>query len=177
MLSGVGAVVERPAARLGAAVGLAAVWQLLCGQVSVGTVLGGVVAGAAVVAVTPMPPIPLRLRVHPLRLATAVGRLGVDLVRATTAMAWAAVRTGPDTRSVLVTVPLRAEQDALMVLVASWLSLTPGTLVVRIDAEGRELHLHVTPVPPGGAEQVRRDALRTEARLLLALGVPTGERR
>lgn len=168
---------ERPAARFGVALGLAAIWQLLCGQVSVGTVLGGLVAGAVVVTLVPMPPIPLRLRVRPLHLATAVGRLGLDIVRATTAMAWAAVRTGPATRSVIVTVPVRAEQDGWLVLIASWLSFTPGTLVVRIDAERRELHLHATPVPPGGAEQVRRDAMRTEARLLLALGVNDGGRR
>ena len=153
---------------------LAGIWLLLCGRVTPGTVLGGLAVGTALVALVPLPPLPLRLRVRPLRLAGEVVRLVLTVTRSTAALAWAAVRTGPATRSTVITVPLRTEQDALAVITATWLTLTPGTLVVRIDAPDRELQVHAMPVPGEGVEQVRREAVRTEARLLAALGERVG---
>ncbi len=170
-------MVERGARRIVGAGWLAGIWLLLCGQVSPGTVLSGLAVGAALAALVPLPPLPLRLRVRPLRLAGEVSRLVLNITRSTAALAWAAVRTGPATRSTVITVPLRTEQDALAVVTATWLTLTPGTLVFRIDAPDRELHVHTMPVPGHGAEQVRRDAVRTEARLLAALGERVGGQR
>lgn len=163
--------------RIAGAGWLAGIWLLLCGQVTPGTVLGGLAVGATLVALVPLPPLPLRLRVRPLRLAGEAIRLVLNVIWSTAALAWAAVRTGPATRSTMITVPLRTEQDTLAVVTATWLTLTPGTLVVRIDPADSELHVHAMPVPGEGVEQMRREAMRTEARLLAALGDRVGGQR
>lgn len=157
------------AGRTGAAVWLAVVWVLLCGQVSPGTVAGGIAVGAALSAM-PAHSTELRLRPRPVLLLVELGRLVVDVSRSTGTLAWAAVFTGSATRSAIVTVPLQTDRDDLAVLAANWLTLTPGTLVVDINLDERELYVHVMPVPRGGVEQIRRSAARVEQLLTTALG-------
>ncbi len=157
------------AGRVAGAVWLAVVWVLLCGQVSPGTVAGGIVVGAALAAI-PAPVAGLRLRPRPVLLLVELGRLVLDVSRSTATLAWAVLRTGSTTRSAIITVPVQTERDDLAVLAASWLTLTPGTLVVDIDPEQRQLYVHILPVPDGGVEQARRSAARVEQRLTTALG-------
>ncbi len=160
------------AGRAGAAVWLAMVWILLCGQVSPGTVAGGIVVGAGLAAL-PASSAKLRLRPRPVLLLVELGRLVLEVSRSTATVAWAALTTGPATRSALILVPVRTERDDLAVLAACWLTLTPGTLVVDIDLEERELYVHLLPAPRGGArgvERVRRESAQVEQRLTSALG-------
>lgn len=158
------------ASRAGVVLWLALLWLLLSGQWDLLSLLGGLALGVVVGLLVPLPPIAVRVRPRPVALLAELARLVRDISVSTASLAWAVLSTGPRTRSALITVPLRAEQDALMVLTAGWLTLTPGTVVTAIDPAERELHLHVTPVPRGGPEQVRRRAARTESRLLAALG-------
>lgn len=144
-------------------------WVLLCGQVSPGTVAGGIVVGVALAAM-PAHSTELRLRPRPVLLLVEAGRLVLDVSRSTVTLAWAALLPGSATRPAIIAVPVQTERDDLAVLAAGWLTLTPGTLVVDIDLEQRELYVHVMPVPDGGVERVRRDAARVEQRLTAALG-------
>lgn len=148
---------------------LAIVWVLLCGQVSPGTVTGGIVVGAALAAI-PSPATGPWLRPRPVLLLVELGKLVLDVTRSTGTLAWAALSTGPATRSAVILVPLQTERDDLAVLAANWLTLTPGTLVVSIDVKQRELYAHVMPISEGGVEATRRDAARVERRLTAALG-------
>lgn len=157
------------AGRLGAVVWLAVVWVLLCGQLSPGTVTGGIVVGAALAAI-PSPATGPWLRPRPVLLVAELGKLVLDVTRSTGTLAWAALWTGAATRSAVILVPLQTERDDLAVFAANWLTLTPGTLVVSIDVEQRELYAHVMPVTKGGVEAIRRDAARVERRLTAALG-------
>lgn len=157
------------AGRLGAALWLAVVWVLLCGQVSPGTVTGGLVVGAALAAI-PSPATGPRLRPRPVLLLVELGRLVLDVSRSTGAVALAALRVGSATRAAVVVVPVHSDRDDLAVLAAGWLTLTPGTLVVDIDVEQRELYVHVLPVPRDGVDEIRRNAAQVEQRLTTALG-------
>lgn len=159
------------AGRAGAAAWLAVIWVLLCGQVSPGTVAGGIVVGA-VLAALPASSAELRLRPRPLPLLVELGRLVLEVSRSTATLAWAAVTTGSATRSAVILVPVQTERDDLAVLAAAWLTLTPGTLVVDIDVEERELYVHVLPAPRDdrGVERIRRESAQVEQRLTAALG-------
>lgn len=163
---------RRLACRAGATAWLAVVWVLLCGQLTPGTVAGGIVVGAGLSAL-PASSANLRLRPRPLLLLVELGRLVLEVSRSTATLAWAALTTGRATRSAVILVPVQTERDDLAVLAASWLTLTPGTLVVDIDVEERELYVHLLPAPRGGdhgVERVRRESAQVEQRLTEALG-------
>ena len=65
-----------------------------------------------------------------------------DLVASSIQVARAVISPRDITRPRLVTVPLRARTDAEIMLVANFISLTPGTLSVDADPERRMLLVH-----------------------------------
>lgn len=160
------------AGRVGATLWLAVVWVLLNGHVSPGTVVGGIVVGAGLAAL-PAASMGMWLRPRPVPLLVEVGRMAYEISSSTATLAWAALTTGSATRSAIVLVPVQTERDDLAVIAAGWLTLTPGTLVVDINVEERELYVHVLPVPRDadrGVERIRRDSAQVEQRLTTALG-------
>ncbi len=156
------------AGHVGVVVWLLAVWLLLWGRITPVVVLGGLVVSVALTWGVQLPQVRLLLRPRPVLLLAELGRLVGDIAMSTGALAWAVVRTGPATRSALVRVPIGTSDDGLAVLVAAWVTLTPGSLVVELDTVAREVVVHVAPSRE--VSRLREESSHLESRLLRALG-------
>lgn len=161
---------------------LTLVWVLLWGEASVGNLLAGVLLGALVVVA--FPPAEDRGRgLHPV----AVVRFGLwfakALVIANLQVAAQIVRPTLRLEQGIVAVPLRTSSPLVATFVANSITLTPGTLTVDIRPaefgveehdEGREpigtpvLYVHC--LVTGDPDEVRRDALALEERVVRAFG-------
>ncbi|MDN4162064.1 Na+/H+ antiporter subunit E [Nocardioides abyssi] len=148
---------------------LTLVWLAMWGEVTPLLVIGGVLVAVLVCLAFPLPPIDLASGVRPLALARLVGRFLVDVVRASFQVSGVVLRRRP-VRNAVVAVDLESSSDFVMTLVASMLSLIPGSVVVEARRSTHTLYLHVLDVPDAASvEAFRRDALDLEQRVLRAL--------
>jgi multicomponent Na+:H+ antiporter subunit E len=148
---------------------LSLLWMLLWGDFAWGTFAAGVLLGALVVAVLPLPSVGVAVAFRPWQVAVLAGRFAADLVVASFQVAWTALRPGVQPRGGVVAVPLRPAPDVLFAMTAELSSLVPGSLVVEVDTRGAVLYLHVLDLAAsGGADGVREQTLRLEERVLRA---------
>lgn len=149
---------------------LTAVWVLLWGQLTVLTVVGGLLLALLILAAFPLPRVEVRLRLRPLGLLVLAGRFVVDLVRASVEVAWLAVRPGPPVGGVVMDLQLVSDDALLQTLTAEMVSLVPGSVVIDLDPATRLLTLHALGVRTRAeAEKVRHHVRGQEARVLRAL--------
>ena len=152
------------------ALGGAAVWVLLWGNVSVANVAGGFVLSWLIIVVFPLPPLTVGVRVRPVRLLRLLVRFGYDIVRASLHVSWLAFRPQSPPRSSVVTTQLTTRNQLFQTIVGEMLSLVPGSLVVDIDGDAGLISLHVLGVETERqAAQHRVDVLALEQRVLRAL--------
>ena len=150
---------------------LVLVWILLWGTWSWANLLGGVAVALAVTTLLPLPPVVGGVRVDPLGLLRFLGGFLVDLVRAGALVAWQTVRPRGIGRSAILRVPLRTDSDLLLTVITEAVCLVPGTMVIDLDREAREIGLHVLSVDSDEElERERAAVLRTEERVVRALG-------
>ncbi|GAA1917815.1 Na+/H+ antiporter subunit E [Nocardioides hwasunensis] len=151
-----------------AVAGLTLVWLALWGDVTPLLLVGGVLVAVMVCLVFPLPPLHLSFRVRPLALVALVGRFIVDVVRASVEVSSVVLRRRQVSNAV-VAVDLESSSDLMMTLVASMLSLVPGSVVVEARRSTHTLFLHVIDVRDEEAvERFRQEALALEQRLLRA---------
>ncbi|MBF8192137.1 Na+/H+ antiporter subunit E [Nonomuraea sp. K274] len=148
---------------------LALVWVALWGEVSLGNVLGGLVAGLVVTWALPLPVLDPGIRIRPVALARLLAAFGWDLVASTARVVVWVVRPGPPPAEI-VRVRLRTSSESMTVLIMIALSAVPGTLVVEAYAAERELVLHVLGLSGDVAGIVRTDVAGMEARIVAAFG-------
>ena len=150
---------------------LVLVWILLWGTWSWANLLGGVAVALVVTTLLPLPPVVGGLRVDPVGLLRFIGSFLVDLARAGALVAWQTVRPRGIGRSAILRVPLRTDSDLLLTVITEAVSLVPGSMVVDLDREAREIGLHVLSVDShDDLERQRASVLRTEARVVRAFG-------
>lgn len=125
---------------------LTAVWVLLWGTVSAANILAGLVVAVLITVLLPLPVVPVQGRLHLLSLLHLLGRVAVDLVKASLQIAWLTVRPGPPPPGALVRAPLSTKSDLTLSLVASILTLIPGTMIIDIDQARRILYVHILDV-------------------------------
>ncbi len=146
---------------------LAVIWVMLWGSLSPLVVLGGLGLGVLLVATVPQPAMPLGAGARPGRLLAALGWVALDIARSTVTVAWAALWTGRATRSELIVVHAPGASAEVLVVTSSMITISPGTMVVEIDAERGELLVHTLPVTD--VEQSRVELQRMTTRLVQAL--------
>lgn len=155
---------------------LAVVWVLLWGNFSWGNVIAGLLVGALVLALFPMPPVALGIHVRPWPLLVLMGRFARDLVVAAAEVAWKSTAWWYQPHGRFVTVDLRSREDLFITITASFCSLVPGSLVVATDRATGRMDLHVFDAPhQADVDAAVQRALDQEARVLRALartGVP-----
>lgn len=159
---------------------LAVVWTALWGDVSIGNAVAGVLLGAVVLVVFPLPRAVVHVQVHPIPLLRLLGRFLADVVRASLQIAWRAVGPGPPPHGSVVTVQLRSRDELFQTITAEMVSLVPGSVVVELDSAAGLLSVHAFPAEtPEAVERVRATVLAQEDRVLRALAPnpPGGERR
>jgi multicomponent Na+:H+ antiporter subunit E len=146
---------------------LAAVWVTLWGDLSVGNVLGGLVAGLVVTWLLPMPVLDPGFRVRPVALVLFLVWFAWDLVLSTARVVfWVAHPGRPPSQ--IVRTPLRTTSDSMVVLILVALSTVPGTLVLEVA--GRELVVHVLGRRGDATEITRADVAELESRIVRAFG-------
>ncbi|MFP5348054.1 MAG: Na+/H+ antiporter subunit E [Actinomycetes bacterium] len=149
---------------------LTAAWVLLWGNLSWANVLAGLVLGAVVLLVFPLPKLAVGVQVRPLALLRLVVRFLFDVVVASVHVAWLAVRPAGAPRSSVITIPLVTRNELFQTIVGEMVSLVPGSLVIDLDGDSGLLHLHYLEVETReDLERVRASVLDLEQRVLAAL--------
>ncbi|MEV1178047.1 Na+/H+ antiporter subunit E [Nonomuraea sp. NPDC049784] len=148
---------------------LAVVWVTLWGDLTAGNVLGGLAAGLVVTSLLPLPVLDPGIRIHPVALVGFLLWFGRDLMVSTARVVLWVVRPGvPPTQ--IVRVRLRTSSESMTVMIMIALSTVPGSLVVELYREERELVLHVLGRPGDVTEAVRADVAGLESRVVAAFG-------
>lgn len=162
--------------RLTPTVGLAVVWVLLWGNFSWGNVLAGLLVALVVQVLFPLPHVMSGVRVHPWGLLVLLGTFLKDLVTASAAVAWLAVRPRPIGPGTVIEVQLTVQDDLLRTVVAELTSLVPGTVVVDLDPSTGVLTMHVLDrTDPADLQAERLRVAALEDRVRRALGKDTGQ--
>lgn len=154
-----------------AIIALAVVWVLLWDRVTLGNVVNGLIVGAVVTQVFPLPSIQYSGRVHPWRLLVLLVRFFTDLVVAATEVARATLTPRPSQGGSIVEVRLRVQSEFYMTIVSALVSLVPGSIVVEARRTANVLYVHgfhVTTVEE--LELLRQDVLDVETRVVRAIG-------
>lgn len=149
---------------------LTLVWLFLVGEVTLVTIVGGVLVAWLVTIVFPMPPIHYYGRVRPWGLLKLLAALVRDLA---TSSWWVAAYalTGRPVKPGIVRVDLRVRSDLYQVNIAQLVSIVPGTIVVDARRRDRILYLHVFDLPDAGSAQEHiDDTYQVERRLVRAIG-------
>jgi len=165
--------VHRLRARVSDVVGLTLVWLLLWGTFTPLTVVGGVLVGVLVTALFRLPLVPDRLPLRPLRLLGLIGFLAYDLVVSGAEVSWQVLRHGPSARGAIVAVPLLSRSDRVVTVMASALTLSPGTMTLQIDHDHAVWYVYALgPRDRAAVERARRQTMDMQRRVLAALGTP-----
>lgn len=149
---------------------LTLVWVALWGEISLITVLGGILVAVLVCLLLPLPRVRMRSRVRPLALAHLVLRFVGDLVAATWQVAAATFRPRAIT-SAVIGVRLKTPSDFVLTVVGEMLTLVPGSVVVEAERSTYTLYLHVFDIDDEDQVEAYRHAVwAQEARVVRALG-------
>ncbi len=125
---------------------LAVVWLLLANSASPTNLIGGVLLGVLIPLFThrfwPERPHPRRPGV----IARYVLRLVTDIVRANLNVARRVLGPNAHLKPAFIAVPLELQNDLAITILASTISLTPGTVSAELSADRRTLLVHCLDV-------------------------------
>ena len=130
-------------ARLFMTLWLTFAWVLLWGSIDIGTVAAGLIVATVVMAVLPLPRVPVEGLLRPVSMVWLVLVVAYYLVRSSFAVAWLSVRPQAPPRSAVLRAPMRLKSDFTLALAVNTLNLMPGGIVVRVDPAARYVYIHV----------------------------------
>lgn len=148
---------------------LVLVWMALWGSASLIVILLGVLVGAVVLLLFPLPQMYFSFGLHPWRTLVLIGRFLGDVVVASVHVAWLAVRPRPP-HSETTVVQLESDSDLLQALTALAVSLVPGSLIIEIDPRRRTLMIHVLDADQKTMAEFHQQVRDQERRIRAALG-------
>lgn len=151
--------------------GLVVLWCLVWGQVTVLTVLTGVILAIVISLLFYLPAIDLSGRVNIWYLVVFFVRLIVDIARASIDVAWLVINPRYKPSSAVIAIPLDTRSDLIMTFTAEAISLVPGSIVVDVDRQESVLYVHVINVRTDkDLDEFRDEVFATEKRLVMAVG-------
>ena len=142
---------------------IALVWSLLVGEFSSFTLLVGVLIGLGLLAVVQRgdsSSLPRRVA----SFILFVWRFFVELVQANIAIAILALIRNPKFHPHVIAVPLRIESDAAISLLASTITLLPGTVALGVSEDKSILYAHA--IGEADLEKARDSVTRIETLIL-----------
>lgn len=134
------------ASRAGWIATIAVTWLLLQGDLTAANLIGGLLAGLAVVLAFPLRAHPDRHRVHPWALVRFLATVGWSLVTSSAQVVATSLRpTAGRLRSGIVAVDLPGASPLVTTMVANAITVTPGTITVSTEPieGGARLYVHV----------------------------------
>ncbi|WP_406067299.1 Na+/H+ antiporter subunit E [Micromonospora sp. NBC_01638] len=150
---------------------LVVVWNLLWGDINWANLVGGLLAGGAVLVFFPLPAVSFGGRLRPRALLVFAGHFAAELVSASLHVARIAVQPGYRPRGAIIGVQLRVPTDLNLALTAEAVSLVPGTLILEVDRDSGTLYLHVLDTHRPADLDVARERTRIlERRIVRAVG-------
>lgn len=150
--------------------GLALLWMLLWGTVTLANVLTGLLIGVLVCLVFPLPRIETQVRLRPVGVARLVVRCALDMTVSSWRINRYILAPGPPACAVL-RVRLRSPGDLLLTTTAICVSAVPGSTVLEVHRATGTLYLHVMGARhEAERERARREVLRLERRVVRAFG-------
>lgn len=120
---------------------ITAVWMALWRSFTVGTALGGIGLGAAVVAFSSSWP-NTRIGIHPIWLIRLTGWAIKSIVLSSIQIAWLVLSPRGATDPGTVDMALRESRPALVTLIAQLVTLSPGTVSVAYQPAEQTLRVH-----------------------------------
>ncbi len=157
----------------GVLVWVTVLWVALWHDISAANVASGLAVGALVLAAARLPPLLDRDDQHRSRLSVLhtlhfIGFVVVKLVEANLFLAWEIVTPKNRINVGVVAVPLRTESTTAAMVVATVITLTPGS--ITIESLGSPPGLYVNVMHLHDLDQVRRDLLYIEELSVRAFG-------
>lgn len=152
---------------------LTIVWVALWGDVTVANVASGIAVALTLVFALPASGDRGRAtsggaQIRPLRALHFAGWFAWKLVEANVVVAWEVLTPRNKINEGVVAVPLHGCSDGLTMLVASCVSLTPGTLVLDVEVDPLVLYVHVLHLRT--IEEVRDEVQTLEHLAIQAFG-------
>jgi multicomponent Na+:H+ antiporter subunit E len=149
---------------------LVVVWLLLWDEVTLGTVLAGLVVAAALLAAFPVGRSHRLIAAftHPVVAARFAWLFVRQLVTSNIQVTRMILRRHPDAVTAVVGVPLRTADPAVVAFVAHITALTPGTTPIDVSLDPPTLYVHL--LDQRDADRARRDVTKLEEMAVRALG-------
>lgn len=152
---------------------LTTVWVALWGDLTFANVAGGVLVATALTVLLPAPGDQRRVadgraQVRPLAAIHFAAWFAWKLVEANVIVGWEVLTPRNRINEGVVAVPLHGCSDGLTSLVASCVSLTPGTLVLDVAVDPLVLYVHVLHLRT--IEEVRTEVQTLEHLAIRAFG-------
>jgi multicomponent Na+:H+ antiporter subunit E len=152
-------------------VALVLLWVFLWDQVTVLTVVSGMLLAVGVTRALYLPPVLLSGRFNPWRGLLLGLRMMYDVTIASIQVAVLAMNPRWQPMNSIIAVQLLTRSDLVTTLTAEAITVVPGTVVVDIDRERGLLYLHALGTrTEADLDRVRREVLGTEERIVLAIG-------
>lgn len=154
-----------------AIIALAVVWVLLWDRVTLGNAVNGLIIGAVITQLFPLPSIQYFGRIRPWRMFLLIVRFFYDLVPAAVLIAIATLSPNTQRGGSIVEVRLRTHSEFYMTIVATIVSLVPGSFVVEARRSANVLYVHWFDVTSEEAvADIRANVLAVETRVVRAIG-------
>lgn len=152
-------------------IGLVLLWCMLWREISVVSLVSGIVASLVAMRVFYLPPVELAGRFNAWYALRYLGFLLWRLVVASLQVSWLAIRPGPPPKTAIIGVRLHTSSDFILTLVAITNSLIPGSLVAEVDRYASTLYLHVLDTPTQKQIRLaRHEVWKVERLLIMSLG-------
>lgn len=152
-------------------IGLVITWVALWHEVSLMSVLSGILVALLAVRLFYLPPVLIAARFNVWWAFRYLVYFFWHLAYASVEVAWLTLRPGPTPRTSIVAVQLRTNSDFIITMVGLTASLIPGSLVVEVDRYKSTLYLHVLNTPTQHEIQRAKAAVLTiETLLIRAIG-------
>lgn len=152
-----------------ATIGLAVVWLMLWGELSLGAALWGVLIALLIQALFPLPEVPELEFFRPIGFLRLVVVTLWGLIVSSVQVATKVLAFWRPTKNAIIRVSLRSDSMFITAITAELITLVPGS--VAIDAGERWVLVHVfDAATPELVERARASVRRTEATALRAFG-------
>jgi multicomponent Na+:H+ antiporter subunit E len=150
---------------------LALVWVLLWGSLAPTAIVGGLIIGLLVTVLFPLPLLPDRMPVRPLKLLRLAGYLVVDLVVSGIRVSVVTVAQGRRARSGIVGLPLCATSDRTVTMIVAACALSPGSFTLQIDRRRGRWYVFALGLHRAGAvDRLRKEMMNLQMRVIDAVG-------
>jgi len=148
---------------------LAFVWCLLYGKLTLPTLTVGLILGFLILWLSMGPGAAQAYLAYPLRLVEFLAYFTKEMIIAQFRVAYDVVTPVPKSSPGIVGIPLDARTDAEIAILACFISLTPGTLILALSPDRSILYVHAMFISGGDPETVRKDIKQNLERRILEL--------